>query len=187
MAKYHLCETFLNSVAKPGRAATSKLLHKINLWSNFQSPVRPGFATEFKNISHKCYLVIILTCLRESGDSKKIGEAYCIVMVAFFGIYSKILREGQALSLFWLNVSRTTARMVGSFSSSGFIVNSQSHKANKVAIVCDNGSEDRSSSQTKMVCSYWISWIESLVEHGATTQLMKNRFMHRYTFLCKYS
>ena len=40
---------------------------------------RPGFATEFKNISHKCYLVIILTCLQESGDSKKIGEVYYIV------------------------------------------------------------------------------------------------------------
>ena len=34
---------------------------------------RPGFATEFKNISQKFYLVIILTCLQKSGDSKKVG------------------------------------------------------------------------------------------------------------------
>ena len=63
----------LNSFARPGRAATSKLLHKINLWSNFQTAARPGFTTEFKNISHKCYLAIVLTCLQVLGDSKKLG------------------------------------------------------------------------------------------------------------------
>ena len=41
-----------------------------------QTTARPGFATEFKNISHKCYLAIIITCLQESDDSKKNGEAY---------------------------------------------------------------------------------------------------------------
>ena len=76
MAKYRLCVIFLNSFAKPGRAAVWKLPHKLILWSNFEVAARPGFAKEFKNISHKLYLVIILTCLRESGDSKKIGEAY---------------------------------------------------------------------------------------------------------------
>ena len=58
---------------KPARASISKLLHKINLWCNFQTIARPGFATEFKNISHKCYLAIIMTCLQVSGDSKKLG------------------------------------------------------------------------------------------------------------------
>ena len=59
-----------------GCSSTYKLLNKINLWSNFQTAARPGFASEFKNISHKCYLFIVLTCLQESGDSKKIGEVY---------------------------------------------------------------------------------------------------------------
>ena len=75
MTKYFLCEIFLDSVAKSGRAAVWKFLHKLILWSNFEVAARPGFVTEFKNILHKCYLAIILTCLQESGDSKKIGEA----------------------------------------------------------------------------------------------------------------
>ena len=51
-------------------------LIKINLWSKFQTIARPGFSTEFKNISHKCYLAIIKMCLQASGDSKKIGYVY---------------------------------------------------------------------------------------------------------------
>ena len=74
MAKYHLCEIFLNSVEKPGRAAVWKLLHKLILWSNFEVAARPGFSKEFKNILHRWYLTINLTCLQKSGDSKKIGE-----------------------------------------------------------------------------------------------------------------
>ena len=60
---------------KLGRS-TDYTFGRLVIFSNFEVAARPGFVTEFKNILHKCYLVIILTYLQESGDSKKIGEVY---------------------------------------------------------------------------------------------------------------
>ena len=53
--------------------------------SNFH----PRFAIEFKNTSHKCYLVNVLTCVQVSGDSKKNGKVYCTISV-WERLYSKI-------------------------------------------------------------------------------------------------
>ena len=35
-------------------------------------------ATEFKNMSYKYYLAIVLTCLQVSGDFKKIGRSIMV-------------------------------------------------------------------------------------------------------------
>ena len=87
----HFTKTIFRLIAKPGCTSTSKLLHKIDLCSNFDVVVQPGFAINQKTVLVKCILrqksYLMLRLQADLWFYPKFWDPYCLIDVITMAIH----------------------------------------------------------------------------------------------------